>query len=51
MRPRSRVIKPLLNSGVATPLFNNGLLTLDGGRIKLTDRGLEMADSVFAEFV
>jgi len=36
---------------VATPLFNNGLLTLDQGRIKLTDRGLEMADSVFAEFV
>jgi oxygen-independent coproporphyrinogen-3 oxidase len=37
--------------GVATPLFNNGLLTLDRGRIKLTDRGLEMADTVFAEFV
>src|SRR5277367_2599488 len=37
--------------GVATPLFNNGLLTLESGRIKLTDRGLEMADSVFAEFV
>jgi oxygen-independent coproporphyrinogen III oxidase len=37
--------------GVATPLFNNGLLMRDGGRIKLTDRGLEMADSVFAEFV
>ena len=37
--------------GVATPLFNDGLLTLSGGRIKLTDRGLEMADSVFAEFV
>ncbi len=36
---------------VATPLFNNGLLTLERGRIKLTDRGLEMADSVFAEFV
>jgi oxygen-independent coproporphyrinogen III oxidase len=36
---------------VATPLFNDGLLTLDHGRIKLTDRGLEMADSVFAEFV
>ncbi len=36
---------------VATPLFNNGLLTLSGGRIMLTDRGLEMADSVFAEFV
>jgi oxygen-independent coproporphyrinogen III oxidase len=37
--------------GVATPLFNNGLLTLERGRIKLTERGLEMADSVFAEFV
>ena len=36
---------------VATPLFSNGLLTLDRGRVKLTDRGLEMADSVFAEFV
>jgi len=35
----------------ATPLFNDGLLTLDRGRIKLSDRGLEMADSVFAEFV
>lgn len=35
----------------ATPLFNDGLLTLRSGRIKLTDRGLEMADSVFAEFV
>jgi putative oxygen-independent coproporphyrinogen III oxidase len=37
--------------GIATPLVNNGLLTLDRGRIFLTDRGLEMADSVFAEFV
>jgi oxygen-independent coproporphyrinogen III oxidase len=36
---------------VATPLFNNGLMTLENGRIKLTDRGVEMADSVFAEFV
>jgi oxygen-independent coproporphyrinogen-3 oxidase len=36
---------------IATPLFNNGLMTLDQGRIKLTDRGIEMADSVFAEFV
>jgi putative oxygen-independent coproporphyrinogen III oxidase len=36
---------------VATPLLNNGLLTLERGRIFLTDRGLEMADSVFAEFV
>jgi oxygen-independent coproporphyrinogen III oxidase len=36
---------------VATPLFNNGLMTLESGRIKLTDRGVEMADSVFAEFV
>ena len=37
--------------GVVTPLFNNGLMTLERGRIKLTDRGVEMADSVFAEFV
>ena len=36
---------------VATPLLNDGLLTLERGRIFLTDRGLEMADSVFAEFV
>ena len=37
--------------GIATPLFNDGLMTLERGRIKLTERGLEMADSVFAEFV
>jgi len=36
---------------VAAPLLHNGLLMLERGRIKLTDRGLEMADSVFAEFV
>ena len=36
---------------VATPLLNDRLLTLDRGRMKLTDRGVEMADSVFAEFV
>ena len=36
---------------IATPLFNDGLMKFDRGRIKLTDRGLEMADSVFAEFV
>ncbi len=36
---------------LATPLFNNGLLMLERGRVKLTERGLEMADSVFAEFV
>lgn len=36
---------------VATRLFDNGLMTLEGGRIKLTDRGVEMADSVFADFV
>ena len=36
---------------VATPLLNDGLLTMERGRIFLTDRGLEMADSVFAEFV
>jgi oxygen-independent coproporphyrinogen III oxidase len=32
-------------------LFEGGLLTRDNGRIRLTDRGLELADSVFAEFV
>ncbi|MGB0060778.1 radical SAM family heme chaperone HemW, partial [Candidatus Binatus sp.] len=37
--------------GVATPLLNHGLLTIERGRVFLTDRGLEMADSVFAEFV
>lgn len=36
---------------LATPLFNDGLLMLERGRIRLTERGLEMADSVFAEFV
>ena len=32
-------------------LFEGGLLTRGDGRIFLTDRGLELADSVFAEFV
>jgi len=36
---------------VATPLLNDGLLTLERGRMFLTARGLEMADSVFARFV
>jgi oxygen-independent coproporphyrinogen-3 oxidase len=36
---------------VATPLLNDGLLTLERGRMFLTARGLEMADSVFAQFV
>ncbi|HYL58384.1 MAG TPA: radical SAM family heme chaperone HemW [Candidatus Acidoferrales bacterium] len=36
---------------VATPLLNDGLLTLERGRLSLTARGLEMADSVFAQFV
>ncbi len=36
---------------VATPLVNDGLLTIERGRVFLTDRGLELADSVFAEFV
>jgi oxygen-independent coproporphyrinogen-3 oxidase len=35
----------------AAPLFEGGLLLRDGGRIRLSDRGLELADSVFAEFV
>ena len=32
-------------------LFEGGLLENQRGRIRLTDRGLELADSVFAEFV
>jgi oxygen-independent coproporphyrinogen-3 oxidase len=32
-------------------LFDGGLLERAGGRVRLTDRGLELADSVFAEFV
>jgi oxygen-independent coproporphyrinogen-3 oxidase len=35
----------------AARLFEGGLLLRDGGRIYLSDRGLELADSVFAEFV
>ena len=37
--------------GRAARLFEGGLLVRDGGRIRLSDRGLELADSVFAEFV
>ena len=36
---------------VATPLLAAGLLVKEADRIALTDRGLEIADSVFAEFV
>ena len=32
-------------------LFEGGLLEERGARIRLTDRGLELADSIFAEFV
>jgi oxygen-independent coproporphyrinogen-3 oxidase len=32
-------------------LFEGELLENKGGHIRLTDRGLELADSVFAEFV
>ena len=35
----------------ATVLFEGGLLIGAGGRIFLSDRGLELADSVFAEFL
>jgi oxygen-independent coproporphyrinogen III oxidase len=35
----------------AARLFEGGLLVRDGGRIRLSERGLELADSVFAEFV
>ncbi|MBV8773140.1 MAG: radical SAM family heme chaperone HemW [Deltaproteobacteria bacterium] len=36
---------------VAAPLLDGGLLVRDRDRIFLTDRGLEVADSVFAEFI
>ena len=32
-------------------LFDAKLILREGGRIRLSDRGLELADSVFAEFV
>jgi oxygen-independent coproporphyrinogen-3 oxidase len=32
-------------------LFDGGLLLGDDGRVRLSDRGLELADSVFAEFL
>jgi oxygen-independent coproporphyrinogen III oxidase len=35
----------------AADLFDAGLLLRENGRIRLSDRGLELADSVFAEFV
>ena len=35
----------------AARLFEGGLLEYHEGRIRLTDRGIELADSVFAEFV
>ena len=35
----------------AASLFDAELLLREGGRIRLTDRGLELADSIFAEFV
>jgi oxygen-independent coproporphyrinogen-3 oxidase len=35
----------------AAALFESTLLIRDGDRIRLSDRGLELADSIFAEFV
>ncbi|HLK87227.1 MAG TPA: radical SAM family heme chaperone HemW [Candidatus Binataceae bacterium] len=35
----------------AARLFEGGLLVREDGRIYLSDRGLELADSVFAEFI
>ncbi len=32
-------------------LFDSGLLLREDGRVRLSDRGLELADSIFAEFV
>ncbi len=37
--------------GAAAELFDGGLLERAGGGIRLTERGLEVADLVFAEFV
>jgi oxygen-independent coproporphyrinogen-3 oxidase len=37
--------------GRGARLFEGGLLIRDDGRVYLSDRGLEVADSVFAEFV
>jgi oxygen-independent coproporphyrinogen III oxidase len=37
--------------GRAAPLFDGALLLRSEGRIFLSDRGLELADSVFAEFL
>ena len=36
---------------ITVPLIEGGLLAQERGRIFLTDRGLEIADSVFAEFL
>jgi oxygen-independent coproporphyrinogen-3 oxidase len=36
---------------VAQPMIEGGLLCRDEGRIFLTERGLEIADSVYAEFI
>ena len=35
----------------AATLFDAGLLLREGGRVRLSVRGLELADSIFAEFV
>ncbi len=35
----------------AATLFESRLLVRDGDRVRLSDRGLELADSIFAEFV
>jgi oxygen-independent coproporphyrinogen-3 oxidase len=35
----------------ARPMVEGGLMLCEHGRIRLSDRGLEVADSVFAEFV
>ena len=35
----------------AQAMFEGGLLHAEAGRIRLTDRGIELADSVFAQFV
>jgi oxygen-independent coproporphyrinogen-3 oxidase len=36
---------------IISRLIREGLLERNGGHIRLTERGIELADSVFAEFV
>jgi len=42
--------RSMKNSARAARLIEGGLLEHLGDRVRLTDRGVELADSVFAEF-